>query len=184
MLTALYTILAYDPEGRLALANRSGAIVLLVDATLDVHALNLARQTFVQQGVEDYQPVRDLESFVRRCGWCSEPDPADTVAPEPWLNSQQAAELLGIPVKRLRRLAADAPAGLPGAPESAGTGTQRRHLRWPRATLSEWYAALRTWHSDAAPAPAPRRRRRGNRSAATSAGPVDWDALKKEILDD
>lgn len=184
MLTALYTILAYDPRRRLALASRSGTTVLLVDAALDVHALNLARQTYVHQGVENYQPVRDLESFVRQCGWHAEPAPADTAPPEPWLNSQQAADLLGIPVKRLRRLAAEAPADLPGAPESVGTGTQRRHLRWPRATLSEWYAALRARQSAPAPAPPPRRRSRRKAGPPPAAEPVDWDALKNELLDD
>jgi hypothetical protein len=183
MLTSLYTIKSYDPSARMALALRPSGYVLLIDKEVDVYDLNVARQTYIIHGVTDYELVRNLDAFVRECGWTEFKTPPEEAGAVEWLNSAAAATRLGIPVKRLRSMAREAPGELPGAPQSVGDGVSRQHLRWPRAQLQDWLVAYQEWKA-VPPRAARSRRARPRASPTRSNDPVDWNDLRDELLDD
>jgi hypothetical protein len=81
-------------------------------------------------------------------------EPADTT---PLLNIHQAAELLSISTRTLRRRLERAPPDLEGAPIDLSAG-RRRQLRWARQDVLRWARAYERWRR--APKARPARRTR------------------------
>lgn len=92
-----------------------------------------------------------------------------------FISTAEAAVLLGMSRATLDRLAAAAPAGVPGGPTNIGTG-KRRHFRWDPRSISAWVSAVTAARSTRGP----RRPRRAAPAGPGGERPVDWNRVARE----
>ncbi|MFH1463964.1 MAG: helix-turn-helix domain-containing protein [Pseudomonadota bacterium] len=62
-----------------------------------------------------------------------------------WLSLEDAAQVLDIDLRTLKRMVSEAPGDLPGAPVPAGVGKKRKLYRWAREDLARWMRAYGLW---------------------------------------
>jgi hypothetical protein len=91
------------------------------------------------------------------------------------ISTEDATRLLGMSRATLDRLAASAPAGLPGGPTNIGSG-KRQHFRWDPRSISAWVSAVTAVRSSGRP----RRKRRSAPSRQGAEGHVDWKVVARE----
>lgn len=99
------------------------------------------------------------------------PDPA-------MLTTDQAARLLNISTRTLRRRLEAAPANLEGAPIDLNAGGKRRHLRWASADVHRWAKAYERWCRAPKSRPKKRSRRPARSHRPTRGGSLYAQAFK------
>ena len=87
------------------------------------------------------------------------PSPEEPPAPE-WLSTREAAQLLGISERTLRRRYDEAPTDLRSAAIGIGRAGARQKLRWRRDDLEVWFRGLNQTATESQTAPSPQRNTR------------------------
>ncbi len=166
---------------RAQLANAPSALLDLDEASLALPGREAVNRHWIRAnvapvGVGPEGPLYVYEDLVRAATEHGA-RAAEPLGPVRWLSTDEAAALLEISRSTLDAMISRAPADLPGAPMTTGSGRRRRRRRWNAATLDGWLKAFTQWEAE------PRTRSRAQTSSVSrrtlAATPVDWAAAAR-----
>lgn len=96
------------------------------------------------------------------------------------LTLDEAAKVLSISSRTLRRRLADAPPNLDGAPINIGSSDKRRRLRWVSGDIVRWAKAYERWRRSGRKASKHRPRRRTRAQSSARGGSLYAQAFSSE----